>query len=260
MRFPVVNVVLREVKENEQADTIWLLNCYILRVTLAQIAIQSPQRNTPMKMLRSIAPFACMAFMLAAAPLAHADITSAVVYQGIPNAGNSADPANMASTLASASFSIGSQGIDFTSPPAAYTTSAFLNNPTFSNQVNGFSAGGSADNLELVISGSLYLNAGANSLTVGHDDGTVLNIAGFGNVVDAPGPTGFSNSPFTVTAGTAGYYNFNLNYAECCGAPADLVFTVNSAPVGATPEPSSFVLLGSGLLAAAGIVRRRLSV
>lgn len=210
--------------------------------------------------LRSLALLPCFAVLLAASSFAHADVTSAVVYQGIPNAGDASSPLNWASTLASASFTIGSGGINFQSPPSAYTTAGFLNNPTFSNQVNGFDPNGSADNLELVITGSLYLNAGSNSFTVGHDDGVVLNIVGFGNVLDAPGPTGFSTSPFNVTAASAGMYDFTLQYAECCTAPADLLFTVNDAPIGVTPEPSSFILLGSGLLGVAGLVRRRMGV
>jgi hypothetical protein len=207
---------------------------------------------------RAISLASCAAALLAVAPLAHADITSAIVYTGIPDPNNAADLANQGSGLASASFTIGAAGIDFQSPPAAYTVASFLNNPTFSNVVNGFNANGVANNLELVITGSLFLNAGNNNLVVGHDDGAVLNIAGFGNVVNAPGPTSFSTSPFTVNAATAGLYNFTLEYTECCGAPADLEFTVNNAPITSTPEPSSFALFGTGLFAAAGIVRRRI--
>ena len=206
---------------------------------------------------RALSLAACMA--AAVAPLAHADITSAIVYTGIPDPNNAADLANQGAALASASFSIGALGIDFTSPPSAYTVAGFLNNPTFSNQVNGFNPNGSANNIEVVITGSLFLNAGNNSFVVGHDDGAVLNIAGFGNVVNAPGPTSFSNSPFTVNAASAGMYNFTLEYTECCSAPADLLFVVNNAPIGAsTPEPSSFALFGTGLFAAAGLVRRRI--
>src|ERR1700746_1165518 len=94
---------------------------------------------------RALFVASCMAVLLAVAPLAHADIFSAIVYQNIPNPGNAADPANQGAGLASASLSIGALGIDFTSPPSAYTTVAFLNNPTFSNQVNGFNPNGTAD-------------------------------------------------------------------------------------------------------------------
>jgi PEP-CTERM motif len=210
---------------------------------------------------RFISLVPCMAVLLAA-PLAHAQITG-IVYQGIPDASNAGDAANMAGTLANASFTVGAGGIDFLSPPAAYTTSAFLNNPTFTSPANGFNANGTVDNNEVVLTGTLFLNAGNNSFLVGHDDGVVLNIAGFGTVVNAPGPTSFSTSPFTVdNTGAAGNFNFTLDYAECCGPPADLEFQVNNSTIGGTttPEPSSFVLFGSGLLAAVGMVRRRLAL
>jgi hypothetical protein len=215
--------------------------------------------------LRALSLGSCIGVLLAAAPLAHADITSATVFTGIPNSGNAGDSANMAGTLPSANFTIGASGIDFTSPPSAYTVQGFLNNPTFSNQVNGFNPAGTADNLELVITGTIFLNSGANSFQVGHDDGVVLTMPGigsgtFGNIVDVPGPTSFVTTPFVVNnPGAAGNFAFTLDYSECCSAPADLLFAVNSAPVGAsTPEPTSFVLFGSGLLAAAGMVRRRI--
>lgn len=217
--------------------------------------------------IRALFLGSCIAILLATAPpLAHADITNAVVYTGIPNAGNAGDPANMAATLPSANFTIGTLGIDFNSGPSPYTVQGFLNNPTFSSQVNGFTPSASADNIELVITGTIFLNSGANSFEVGHDDGVVLTMPGigsgtFGNIVNQPGPTGLVTTPFTVNnTGAAGNFAFTLDYAECCGPPADLIFDVNNAPVGATPEPASFVLLGSGLLAAAGVVRRRLFV
>jgi hypothetical protein len=61
---------------------------------------------------------------------------------------------------------------------------------------------------------------------------------------------------FTTGAAT----NYNLEFAFTSGAtPAKDVALTNVA-IAATPEPSSFVLLGSGLLAAAGAIRRRMSV
>jgi hypothetical protein len=213
--------------------------------------------------LRALSVASCVAVLLAAAPLAQADVISATVFTNIPDPGNSGDVANMSSTLPSASFTVGAAGIDFQSQVTGYTPAQFLNNPTFSNMVNGFNPNATADNIEVIILGSLFLNAGNNSFEVAHDDGVVLSVAGIGTVVNQPGPTGEVTTPFNVVnPGPAGTFDFTLEYAECCGPPADLVFEVNNAPItsSSTPEPSTFCLFGSGLLAAAGMVRRRLTV
>jgi hypothetical protein len=49
-----------------------------------------------------------------------------------------------------------------------------------------------------------------------------------------------------------------IEYTEINGAPAVLDAPFAAVPA-QTPEPSSIVLLGSGLLAAVGIVRRRIT-
>jgi hypothetical protein len=148
---------------------------------------------------------------------------------------------------------------DFVSPDINFNTNSsdstllhdFLNNPTFTNQQNGFNPNAFSDNIFLEISAQTFLNAGLNSFVVGHDDGVVLTFAApIGNVVNAPGPTGFVNTPFNVNnPGAAGLIAFDLKYTECCDGPANLVFTINSAPVGppAVPEPATLLLLGSGL-------------
>jgi hypothetical protein len=82
-----------------------------------------------------------------------------------------------------------------------------------------------------------------------------LNIDTIGLVVDAPGPTAFSNTPFTVNAPTAGNYNFELSFGECCGPPSELLWQVNGATVTSVPEPATLTLMGMGL---AGIVATRL--
>ena len=143
--------------------------------------------------------------------------------------------------------------------------SDFLNNPVFFNQANGFNPSAAVGDLFLGITGQTFLNAGPNALTVGHDDGVVIRFPTLSStpVVDQPDPTGFVLTPFTVTAPTAGLFDFNLQYAECCGGPADLVFQINGAPVGVlptpgqAPEPSILWLLGAGLTGLALASRRR---
>lgn len=137
-----------------------------------------------------------------------------------------------------------------TNSSPAYTIGGFLNsNGSVSTGLTPGVASMSLDNIELQFTGTTFLTAGT-TYSIIHDDGTVLYL---NNVltVDSPSPTIAKDSSFTV--GTTGNYSFDLLYAEVNGAPAVLDF-----PTATTPEPSTFVLLGSGLLGAAGAIRRRM--
>jgi hypothetical protein len=130
------------------------------------------------------------------------------------------------------------------------------------DQFLGSSIGGAVgshllDNTVFLFTGNLFLNAGANTFVVPHDDGLQLDISGFGRVIDAPGPTGAVNTPFTITAATAGVHSFQMVYGECCGGPAVIAFTVNSQPVTGTPEPETWALMILGFGAAGAMLRRR---
>jgi hypothetical protein len=157
---------------------------------------------------------------------------------------------------------------DFVSPDINFNTGCsdctalhdFLNNPVFFNQQNGFNPNATSDNIFLQITAKTFLNSGNNAFVVGHDDGVVLTFTdpAIGNVVNAPGPTGFVNTPFNVNnPGAAGLFDFTLNYTECCGGPADLVFTINGAPIGVpVAEPATLAILGISLAGLAALRRK----
>lgn len=149
-----------------------------------------------------------------------------------------------------------SNGINYNSYVGGYTIGGFLNNPAFFNTSGGFSSSATANNIYLEFTGSTYLFSGANSFDLIHDDGAVLTIGGV-TVLNQPGPTSPVSSPFTVNAPAGGFYNFTLTYTECCGAPAELIWDVNNAPVSNAPEPASIALMTTGLVLVGSKLRRR---
>ena len=198
-----------------------------------------------------------LATSLGAATYAHADaITSATIYTGVTDYNNADDAANQ--TANHATFSISGTGINYNtgaSAAAAATIAGFLNNPTFSNVAGSFTSTVAPTTLEIIIKGTLTLTAG-EVLALTHDDGASLALNGV-EVITSTGPTVAKTS--TYTEATAGTYSFVLNYAANNLEPSVLNFKAGGVNVGATPEPSSFVLLGSGLVTAAGFIRRRIS-
>ena len=203
--------------------------------------------------------FAGLVLILAAARAARADEITGQVWENIPDAIYAADSANMAASLPNAMFT--STGVKYTSPSSPYTVAGLLNNPTFTSPANGFNPNASADNTEVRLTGLILLTAGSNAFRIGHDDGITLALSGGpGTVtcstqsgtlcVDKPGDTPFKLTPFTATASATGLYNFTLDYAECCGQPADLEWTFKSGvPVGTpAPEPSTLLMFATGLL------------
>jgi hypothetical protein len=109
--------------------------------------------------------------------------------------------------------------------------------------------------------GTTYLTAGTNNYGITHDDGMYLFLTPLGGgstitAISSPSPTSADLSQFGVS--TTGYYNFEILYAEVNGAPAELSGTLGTlTPPSATPEPSSLMLLGTGLMGLAGMFHRR---
>jgi hypothetical protein len=206
--------------------------------------------------IRILLAIACLAAFIAVTGSAHASTFTGSVWENA-TAYPASLPANT-SGLGTPSATFNVDGINFNSSStgSGYTVGGFLtsNGNVVTNPSASF-AGISGDTLNNTIyefTGYTNLVAG-QTYNVTHDDGAILYIDGIA-VISAGAPTSAELSSFVATA--TGTFSVDLLYAEVNGAPGILT----SDLVATTPEPSSFILLGSGLLGVAGLVRRRMGV
>lgn len=109
---------------------------------------------------------------------------------------------------------------------------------------------GETDNSYVEITGTYNVGAGTY-VTLSSDDGSSLYINPSGSsstaLISMPGPQDLQTENALLPSGSN---SFTLVYDESNGAPADLQMS-------ATPEPSSLLLLGTGLLGLAFVAFRK---
>jgi hypothetical protein len=204
--------------------------------------------------MRSIALATGLALIsLAAASPTCAGVTSGSVWLNDLSGDASVIPAGAPDSTFSTS------AINYDSSVGGYTVGGFLNDPGGAGFSNPGVAGAALNNTHFQFVGTVGLLSGNNKFDVIHDDGLILNIAGFGLVVNEPGPTAAVDTPFTVfNPGAAGNFSFTLDYNECCGPPAVLIWKVNDVVVrgGGVPEPATWALMLTGLFGMGSLLRR----
>jgi len=95
--------------------------------------------------------------------------------------------------------------------------------------------------------------------TLGHDDGASFYVNQTAvPFYTNPGPTSFSVNTFTYSGPSIVNGTLYMVYGECCGGPA--YFQTNLPTGGNIPEPGTLVMLGSGVLGLAGLLRRKINL
>lgn len=201
-----------------------------------------------------------LALTLSAA-VGHAQISGtawsvpAATANDVPTAGNVPGP----NATEWATFNANS--IMFTGDPAGdYSLGGFLNSFGAASNIayiNGGTASSSLDDVLFEFTGSASFVNG-QTFNVYHDDGVQLYVDGV-NYLSAPSTTSPITTPYTYT-GPTGTFDFDFIYANgpCCQADFQTNLVTSTTVVGAapTPEPSAFLLLGTGAAGLFGMRRK----
>jgi hypothetical protein len=222
-----------------------------------------------MKLSLRILSLACVGALVATAGTAHADIVTNGTFSGglsgWATSGSGTTPGigitviNLSSTVPATQF-----GDIIPNAPGGTTNAVYFVDDNTTNEVlsqNITLAANTTYDLTFDLWATTSGAGNAGNFLLKDAVGTIASST-FANAAQAGSSTvpvgAWTLETLQFTTGAATNYALDFDW-NAGGTPSKDVVLTNVAINSPVPEPSSFILLGSGLLAAAGVVRRRIA-
>lgn len=212
----------------------------------------------------------CCVAVVALAGTARADFINGYAWETTEAISQVAAPASLALATCShgtAACTTGNADVLFTTTGVSFpnqgsgTIGAFLASSAFTlNNLVDSVPTGPMDPTIWEFTGNISVT-NSESFTFSHDDGVTFIVNGQ-TLINAPGPTGFTNTSGTYTGATNSNAPFQLIFGECCGGDVGLVVSLlgpsSAPPPSGVPEPATITLVGA-VLGAILLLRHRMA-